>query len=238
LRSIKFRNDAPNFSANFVAPSATVVGKVNVGENSSIWYGAVLRGDDNTITIGKNVTVGDRVMIHCSKLPKEAPTVIEDNAVIGTGSILHGCFIEEGAVIGEGSQVLDDAKVGAKAVLAAGSFLAGNKSIPPRQLWAGVPARFVRELTAQELETNAVVVQENVQLAISHAQENAKTWQTIDADEFDAEQAHRSEHYYRPMTKEQLSEYMGEVEGHMVPGRVFDTRVSARDFVDTRDGSK
>ena len=91
--AVKYRGASPNVSAEaFVASSATVVGKVTVGARSSIWYGAVLRGDDNTITIGEEVSVGDRVMIHCSNAPADAPTVIGNRCVIGAGSILHGSF--------------------------------------------------------------------------------------------------------------------------------------------------
>lgn len=128
---MKLRGVTPDIQGSFVASSATVIGQVKIGAQSSVWYGAVLRGDDNTITIGENVTIGDRVMVHASKYPKPAPTVVGNKAVINSGAILHGCTVEDGAVIGEGAQVLDNARVGAQAVLAAGEssvhfFCSGN----------------------------------------------------------------------------------------------------------------
>lgn len=228
LRSVKLKGHAPQLAGNFVAPSAAVIGQVKLGKGSSIWYGAVLRGDDNTITIGEDVTIGDRVMIHCSKLPKPAPAVVGDRAVIGSGAILHGCQIAAGAVVGEGSQVLDNAKVGEQAMLAPGSFLGVNKSIPPRQLWAGVPAIYLRDLTTAELEQLQAVVEENKVLAVQHAQENAKSWQTIEWEEFEYGQiVGRNPEYYRRLTPEEMSKRLGEVEGHTVPGRIFDSPISA-----------
>ena len=93
-RCVKYRGVEPKFDGAFVASSATVVGKVTVGAKSSIWYGAVLRGDDNTITIGEGVSIGDRVMIHCSSGPVlgDKPTVIGNRAVVGAGAILHGNY--------------------------------------------------------------------------------------------------------------------------------------------------
>jgi len=167
-------------------------------------------------------------MIHCSKFPKEAPAVVGDRAVIGSGAILHGCQIGAGAVIGEGSQVLDNAKVGEQAMLAPGSFLGVNKSIPPRQLWAGVPAIYLRDLTTAELEQLKALVEENKQMAVVHAQENAKSWQTIEWEEFEYGQiVGRNPEYYRRLTPEEMSKRQGDVLGRPVPGRIFDSDISA-----------
>lgn len=220
----KLRGVTPQLNGVFVASSATIIGNVKIGTNSSVMYGAVIRGDDNSITIGESSTIGDRVMVHASKHPKPAPTVVGNRAVIGSGAILHGCTIEDGAVVGEGAQVLDKAKVGANAVLAAGSVLASNKEVPPRQVWAGVPAKFQRELTAEELEAMSIVVEENVLLARMHADESAKSWQAIELEEFDFDQlSNRSSEYYRRLSPEELSKRLGEVEGHDHPGRVLDS---------------
>lgn len=124
--------------------------------------------------------------------------------------------------------MLDNAKVGEEAMLAPGSFLGVNKSIPPRQLWAGVPAIYLRDLTTVELEQLQAVVEENKVLAVQHAQENAKTWQTIEWEEFEHGQiAGRNPEYYRRLTPEEMSKRQGEVEGHTVPGRIFDSPISA-----------
>jgi carbonic anhydrase/acetyltransferase-like protein (isoleucine patch superfamily) len=225
----KLRGITPQLNGVFVASSATIVGNVKIGANSSVMYGAVLRGDDNSITIGEQTTIGDRVMVHASKHPKPAPTVVGSRAVIGSGSILHGCTVGDGAVIGEGAQVLDQSKIGEQSVLTAGSILLGNKEIPPRQVWGGVPAKFQRELSSEELEAMSAVVEENVVLARMHAEETAKSWRAIEVEEFDSEQLNsRSAEYYRRLSPEELSKRLGEVEGHDHPGRILDSNVSAK----------
>ncbi len=105
LRSLAFKGAAPAISNTFVAPTAAVIGKVKLGERSSIWSSAIIRGDVNTITIGNDTSVGDRVMIHCSAHGGNFPTVIGNKVILGAGSLIHGCTIEDGAVVGEGAQV-------------------------------------------------------------------------------------------------------------------------------------
>lgn len=203
LRSIKLKGTAPVIAGGFVAPSAAVVGRVTVGANSSIWYGAILRGDVSTITVGEDVTIGDRVMVHCASHPREFPTVIANKVVVGAGAIIHGCELQEGSVIGEGAQIMDGAKVEKNAVVAAGSVVSPGKVVPAGQYWAGVPAKFQRDLTPQELLNNQALVLENVNLALVHAKENAKTWQTIEAEEYNHEQqAERNPSYYRRLSVE------------------------------------
>lgn len=228
LRSIKYKGTAPVIAGGFVAPSAAVVGRVTVGANSSIWYGATLRGDVSTITIGEDVTIGDRAMIHCASHPKEFPTVIGNKVLVGSGAIIHGCELQDGSVIGEGAQIMDGAKVEKNAVVGAGSVVSPGKVVPAGQYWAGVPAKYQRDLTSEELLNNQTLVQENVNLALLHAKENAKTWQEIELEEYNHEQqAERNPNYYRRLSVEELSAKLGEVEGHTVPGRVFDSPVSS-----------
>ncbi len=229
LRAVKLRKTVPKIAGSFVAPDATIVGRVTVGSNSSVWYGAIIRGDVSTISIGDNTSVGDRTMIHCSSHPREIPTVIGNNVTIGSGTILHGCQIEDGAVIGEGAQVMDGAVVEKGAVVAAGSLVAQGKRVTAGTLFAGVPAVMQRVLTPAELSANSLLVAENAELATIHAKEQAKTWQMIETESFEQEQVdERNQEYYRRLTPEKLQERNGEVENHMFPGRVFDTPVSAR----------
>lgn len=197
------RGTSPVIAGGFVAPSAAVVGRVTVGANSSIWYGAILRGDVSTITIGDDVTIGDRVMVHVASHPREFPTVIANRVVVGSGAIIHGCELQEGSVIGEGAQVMDGAKVEKNAVVGAGSVVSPGKVIPTGQYWAGVPAKFERMLSPDELASNQALVLENVNFALLHAKENAKTWQVIEEEEYNHEQlAERNSNYYRRLTIE------------------------------------
>lgn len=158
-------------------------------------------GDVNTITIGDGVSVGDRVMIHCSGTLVNKPTVIGDNVVIEAGAIIHGSTLESGSFIGAGAQVLDGAKVSKNAMIAAGALLAQGKTVPSGQLWAGVPASYSRDLTPAEIAAIAIKNSEQLSLASVHAQECVKTFETIDQEEYDSEQQlARNPAYFKRLT--------------------------------------
>lgn len=232
LRSVKLGGSSPVISQTFVASSATIVGKVKIDKNSSVWYGAIVRGDVNSVTIGEGVSVGDRVMIHCSS---NRPTVIGSHSVIGAGAIVHGCNIGTGSLLGEGAQVLDGASVGSGSILGAGSVLSPGKSVPPGQLWSGVPAVFRRALTEQEVQTVAKLALENAELASIHFKESVKSWESVEDEELDFEQrVGRNSAYYQRLGKEELAVKLGEVENHMVPGRILDSPVSSREQAESR----
>src|ERR687898_1133522 len=121
----------------WLAPTAVLIGDVHIGDRASIWFGAVLRGDASRITVGAGTSIQDNSVVHCAD---GLPTVIGDDVVVGHGALLEGCVIEDGAVIGMGSIVLQHARVGARAVLAAGAVLSERREIGPGMLAAGVPA--------------------------------------------------------------------------------------------------
>jgi carbonic anhydrase/acetyltransferase-like protein (isoleucine patch superfamily) len=121
----------------WLAPTAVLVGDVHVGDRASIWFGAVLRGDSSTITIGAGSSVQDNAVVHCAH---ELPTVVGENVIVGHGALLEGCVIEDGAVVGMGAIVLQRARLGAGAMLAAGAVLSERREIGPGMLAAGVPA--------------------------------------------------------------------------------------------------
>jgi len=228
---VKLGKDTPVVKGAFVAPCATIVGKVEVASGSSIWYGVVIRGDDSNVKIGSGSSIGDRTMIHCSKYPKDLPALIGDGVLVGAGSILHGCILEDSCMVGAGAQVLDGATVGKQAIVAAGSVVGSGKLIPAGQMWAGVPAKFVRDVTPQEIDQIVAAALEDVALAGQHALETAKGWEQIEQEEYDYEQrVGRNEGYYRRLSPEGLSKKLGEIENHMVPGRILDSDVSARGY--------
>ncbi|MBK6799242.1 MAG: gamma carbonic anhydrase family protein [Acidobacteria bacterium] len=132
----------------FIAPTAVVIGDVEIGDGASIWYGAVLRGDEGKITIGRGSNVQDNSVIHTTH---EKPTVVRENVTIGHGALLEGCTIEDGAVVGMGSIVLHGAVIGECAMTAAGSVVTPGTSIPPRSLAAGSPAVVKKELSGAAL---------------------------------------------------------------------------------------
>ncbi len=164
-------------------------------------------------------------MIHVSSYPKELPTKIGNNVTIGQGAILHGCTIEDGAYVGEGAQIMDGSKLEKNAFLAAGSILSPGKTIPAGQVWSGMPAKFTRNLTPSEISSLERLVEENKSTAIEHAEENAKSWQEIEFDEFEYEEKkYRPDDYFVRLSPEQISFRAGEVEGKPVPGRIFDSQ--------------
>ena len=133
----------------YVDVSAQVIGDVHLGEQSSVWCNAVLRGDMFYIRIGDRSNVQDNSVIHTRT--GSHPTVLEDEVTVGHSVTLHGCYVEHGALIGIGSIVLDDARVGAQSLVAAGSLISPGTVIPPRSLVMGVPARVKRPLTEDEI---------------------------------------------------------------------------------------
>src|SRR5262245_13230636 len=133
----------------FLAPTATLIGDVHVGSLSSIWFGAVLRGDFERIDVGEGTSVQDNAVIHCAP---GMPTAVGSDIIIGHGALLEGCVIEDGAVIGMGCVVLQRARVGAGAMVAAGAVVAEGQEIPGGHLAVGVPARVAKELGGSSKE--------------------------------------------------------------------------------------
>ena len=127
----------------FIAPTASIIGDVEIGDGASIWFGAVLRGDEAAIRIGANTSVQDNAVIH---VYEGHDTIIEDRVTIGHGAILEACRIKAGALIGMNAVVLNDAVVGRQALIAAGSVVLEGQEIPDGMLAAGAPAKVKRPL--------------------------------------------------------------------------------------------
>ena len=132
-----------------IFPGAHVVGDVDIGENSSVWYNAVIRGDRGPIVIGKNSNVQDNCVIHCSDT---LTTKLGDYVSIGHGAIIHGCQIGENVIIGMNATILNDAIIGNDSLVGAGSVVTEGKKFPDRSLIVGTPGKLIRELTDEEVE--------------------------------------------------------------------------------------
>jgi len=146
----KFGETEPKVHASaFIADSAIVIGDVEIGEDSSVWFGSVVRGDVNYIRIGARTNIQDMTMIHVSS--KTHATVLEDEITVGHRVTLHGCHIESRCLIGIGAIIMDGARVGNNSLVGAGSLLTPGTQIPPRSLVLGAPAKVKRELTDDEL---------------------------------------------------------------------------------------
>ena len=127
----------------YIAPTAVLIGDVQVAAGASVWFGAVLRGDASSIQIGEGSNVQDNVVIHCSD---DLPTIVGPNVTIGHAASLEGCVIEDGALVGMGAIMLQRSRLGAGSMLAAGAVLGEGISVPPGHLAAGVPATVKKEL--------------------------------------------------------------------------------------------
>lgn len=132
----------------FVAPNATLIGDVELAEEASVWFGAVLRGDIGPIRIGPRSNIQDLACLHLTEGLSAA--VIGADVTVGHGAILHGCVVGDRCLIGMGSIILDNARIGEGSVIAAGAVVTPNTVIPPRSLVRGTPARVIREVNAEE----------------------------------------------------------------------------------------
>ena len=145
-----FQNSRPKIHETvYIAETAVVIGDVEIGENSSVWFGSVIRGDVNYIRIGARTNIQDGCVLHVSA--RTHPTVLEDEITLGHRVTLHGCYVETGSLVGIGAIVLDGARIGRNSLVGAGSLVTPNTQIPPRSLVLGSPARVVRQLSDEEV---------------------------------------------------------------------------------------
>jgi gamma-carbonic anhydrase len=160
--------------AAFVAPGARLIGDVELGPEASIWYNCVLRGDMNLIRIGARSNVQDGTVIHVDPPrpggPAEGyPCLIGEDVLIGHMAMIHGCTLNDRAFVGLGAIVMDGCTVEGDAMLAAGAMLTPGKCVPAGQLWAGRPARYVRDLSEVDIAGMRMGVRHYVDLAKRHA---------------------------------------------------------------------
>lgn len=129
---------------NYIAPNATIVGDVEMGDDCSVWFNAVIRGDVNSIRIGNTVNIQDNAVIHCTY--EKTKTIIGNNVSIGHSAIVHGCTLEDNVLIGMGAIVMDNCYVEKNALIAAGAVVLENTRVEAGSIYAGVPAKKVKQL--------------------------------------------------------------------------------------------
>ncbi len=155
---LKFRDKYPQIDKkSWIAPSADIIGDVTIGEDSSVWFGVVIRGDVHKITIGKRTSIQDLSMVHVTHYKNEDKsdgnqTIIGDDVTVGHKVMLHGCTIEDGCLIGMSATILDGAVIGKGSIVGANSLVTSNKVFPPRSLIMGSPAKVIKQLNEKECD--------------------------------------------------------------------------------------
>lgn len=148
---LPYNNILPTISDKaWVAPTASVIGEVEIGDGTGIWFGCTVRGDVNDVKIGKRTNIQDGTVIHVTR--NVQGTYIGDEVTVGHMALLHACTIEDRAFIGMGALVMDEAYIETNGMLAAGAMLTPGKRIKAGELWAGRPAKYWRDLTQEELD--------------------------------------------------------------------------------------
>ena len=141
-----YQGQHPQIHAScYIDHSAQIIGDVMIGERSSVWMNAVVRGDVNAIRIGSNSNVQDCAVLHGQR--NRYPVIVGDWVTIGHNATVHGCVVEDEVVVGLGARILNNARIGTGSIIAAGSVVPENTVVPPKTLWAGVPAKLRRQLT-------------------------------------------------------------------------------------------
>jgi len=146
----------------FVAPNATIIGDTQIAAEASIWFNVVLRGDVNYIRVGARTNIQDGTVVHVSSTAE--PTIIGSDVLIGHMAMIHACTLEDGCFVGMSATVMDGAVVEKNAMVASGALVAPGKRVGAGQLWAGTPAKHVRDLTPEELEGFPIQIQRYVDL--------------------------------------------------------------------------
>src|SRR5687767_9054089 len=164
--------DAPQLAPGaWVADNAEVIGRVSLGENASVWYGCVVRGDTEKIRIGRNSNIQDLSVLHADF---GVPLTIGDNVTVGHQVMLHGCTIGDGTLIGIQAVVLNNAKIGRNSIVGAGSVVTEGKEFPDNSLIVGAPAKAIRTLDAEQIAKFQTIPQHYVENALRHGKKMKK----------------------------------------------------------------
>lgn len=148
---LKYKNITPFVAEDvFIAPGSAVIGDVHIGSQSNVWFGCVIRGDVNYIRIGERTNIQDGTVIHVTR--KTGPTIIGNGVTVGHSVLLHACTLEDNCFIGMHSTIMDKAVVESGAWVAAGALVTPGKRVLKGQIWAGNPARFLRDMTREEID--------------------------------------------------------------------------------------
>lgn len=161
-----FKGKSPRIGPNCqIAPNATVVGDVTLAEGVNVWYGAVLRGDTDKISIGAYTNIQDNAIAHCDP---DIPLTVGQQVAVGHGAVLHSCTVEDHCVIGMGAVLMTGCRIGKNSIVAAGALVPGNMDVPPGSMVAGVPAKIKRATTPEEIASHSKSAQAYYMQALAH----------------------------------------------------------------------
>jgi gamma-carbonic anhydrase len=164
---LPWRGVSPTIAGDaFIAPGAVVIGDVVIGSGVTVWFNCVLRGDVNYIRVGARTNIQDGTVVHVSY--RTHPTIIGEDVLIGHQAMIHGCTLDSKAFVGMRATVMDGAVVEGEGMVAAGALVAPNKRVGRRQMWAGAPARFVRDVKDEELKAFSEAVERYVGLGAEY----------------------------------------------------------------------
>jgi carbonic anhydrase/acetyltransferase-like protein (isoleucine patch superfamily) len=149
----------------FLADNAVIIGDVTIGIKSSVWFNTVIRGDVNSILIGDSVNIQDGVVVHCTY--KKTKTIIGNNVSIGHNAIIHGCEIQNNVLIGMGAIIMDNVIIEENSIIAAGAIVTKGTYVKSGSLFAGVPAKFKRDLSKEEIDNSIIKTAENYKKYLS-----------------------------------------------------------------------
>ncbi len=167
---LPYKNMKPKLDKGvFVSPGAHVIGRVTLGARTSVWFGASVRGDMDSISIGEETNIQDNVTVH---VDEGTPTVIGSRVTVGHNAVLHGCTVESNVLIGMGAIILNEAVIGKDSLVAAGSLIAPGTIVPPCSLVMGVPGKVVRTLSEDQLPIKDGMYRRYMDLARNYSSEN------------------------------------------------------------------
>ena len=165
-----FQNKTPHLGHNvYISETAAVIGDITFGDDVSIWFGAVIRGDMHYIRVGSRSNIQDNAVVHVTT--DISPTQIGSGVTVGHGAIIHGCTIDDNCMIGMGATVMDDAVIGAGSLVGAGTLVPPKMQVPPRSLVVGLPGKIVREVREEEYAMIIGRPQEYINLAAIYLSE-------------------------------------------------------------------
>lgn len=160
---LKFQDKEPQVGKGcFIASTASVIGEVFLGKDSSVWFNAVLRGDVDKIIIGEKSNIQDNCVVH---MDFHVPAIIGNQVTVGHGAVIHGCTIGDRCLIGMGAVILSRAQIGEECIIGAGTLIPEGKVIPPRSVVMGVPGKIVRKVTSEEVENLAEQAEHYVEMS-------------------------------------------------------------------------